>query len=48
MLSHILSVVMPRFKRGIQYFRGFSIQAFDASGILDRPIKSDDDIEFAV
>jgi hypothetical protein len=44
MLSHILSAVMPRFKRGIQYSRGFSLST-NASGILGRPVKPGDDIE---
>jgi len=33
---------MPRFKRGIQYAAASRMNA-NASGILDRPVKPDDD-----
>jgi hypothetical protein len=39
-----LSAVMPRFKRGIQYAAASRVGT-TASGILDRPVKPDDDIE---
>jgi hypothetical protein len=44
MLTHIVSAVMARFKRAIQYSRDLSAQT-KPSGLLDRSVKPGDDTE---
>jgi hypothetical protein len=43
MRACVFSIVMPRFKRGIQYAVTSRMNA-NVSGILDRPVKPGDDV----